>query len=284
MFTTHLAILILLCVCADETPSQRGSNLNISPGADSVFVPDFTLFCIEKTIYMKVTRQLYLKAIQTTAIEKHRTSSFNKSLSGVPSGEFSESDTMSTKQDKLSVNPILESSQIARYRKISMSTNLPDYNLFQSLDAPEKTVDAVDLSRSNEQRRSNRQMNLLLDSSTVDMPKRKSSPLESMLKRSDAVEQAPDDTGSARSPSSCSVGEDIKLTVLNATNRKSVDSQQSAEQAESKVTSRNGSLKQVLIDPNTTTTKPTTEPADRADDRQIHDEMTHLINHLAHPS
>lgn len=107
----------------------------MNPGkADVHFVPDFTLFCTEKTIYMKVTRKLYTTAIRTTEIEKQRTSSINKSLSGVAIGDSADNDSKTHPETHSHLPRERKTSQYLmdanKFRKISMSTNLPDSSLF----------------------------------------------------------------------------------------------------------------------------------------------------------
>lgn len=157
---------------------QEGSNLNVNQNVEP-FVPDFSLFCIEKTIYLKVTRELYQKAVQTSVIRKHRTSSMNKSLSGV---------TINTEQDDCDVLVPLESQsrkrKISSYldagkiRKISLSTNLPESSLID-VDGDDKLFNSID----------ERKPSMLLEAITTseDNLKRRSQ-IESVLRRSNALD------------------------------------------------------------------------------------------------
>lgn len=61
-----------------STISTTGYRASISEGPlqtrDSSFIPDYTVYCVANTSYMKVTRYMYLTAIRTTIMERQRRS------------------------------------------------------------------------------------------------------------------------------------------------------------------------------------------------------------------
>lgn len=95
---------------------------------------------MEKVVYMKVTRKLYNTAIRTTEIEKQRTSSLSQSISGVGSGSIDASASLldSAKPVSEANPPFNKERKTSQYlldtqtfRKISISTNLPESSVFQ---------------------------------------------------------------------------------------------------------------------------------------------------------
>lgn len=116
-----------------------GSTSNISQVGpkDEPFLPDFTLFCTERVVYLKVTRALYQQAIRTTYIEKQRSNSEHRSTTcldtlneGVCESDVKinmDSVTAGSKDRKQSMAvTALANFDSVRLRKLSMATNLPD--------------------------------------------------------------------------------------------------------------------------------------------------------------
>lgn len=134
-------------VTAENSPNASSSPLNqvveassAQHSKDGCFIPDFSLFCMEKVIYMKVTQKLYDTAIRTTEIEKQRTSSLSQSMSGVGSGSIEVSASLfdSTRPAVEANPPFHKERKTSQYlldtqtfRKISISTNLPESSVFQ---------------------------------------------------------------------------------------------------------------------------------------------------------
>ncbi|KPM10771.1 CBS and DUF21 domain containinf protein [Sarcoptes scabiei] len=111
-----------------ENLSRKSSTQNVSKPSiaveNTLFVPDYTLICLEKVIYMKVTRDLYQMALKATNIERKRSSDMQKI--NIPSANTEIEHVIS----KPNLGKNLRNLP-PKYRKISMSTNLPDSSLFQ---------------------------------------------------------------------------------------------------------------------------------------------------------
>ena len=265
-------------VSADNSPNvassplnvadSTGSNPSMNPGKEAHFVPDFTLFCTEKTIYMKVTRKLYATAIRTTEIEKQRTNSMNKSLSGVAIG--SDDFEAKTNPESLTLLPReRKASQymldVNRFRKISMSTNLPDSSLFHDHARHETNNagsedDKLVVSYFNQQKGQDTSKPPVHPASQKDILKHsKTAPTESLLKRSDAVDLLMDDL-SDKTPT----GGQIKMNSLS----KDIDPYEN-EGSETNQKAGNGSLKFVA--------DKTTGSEQKTTDLDDHDETSHLI-------
>lgn len=133
---------------------------------------------------MRVTQQLYQTAMRTTVIGKQRTSSINKSLTTIPPAETPTVEMPAPPPPPPPPNVVLnmdrkklpyQLSDTGKYRKISLSTNLPDSSLYAESEA-----------------QFDRKKSFLLESNlSIDnySRKRKSSPLDSLLRRSDAVDE-----------------------------------------------------------------------------------------------
>ena len=55
-----------------STSGYRQSISDSLHAQEGCFTPDYTVYCIENTSYMKVTRSMYMSAIRTTLIERQR--------------------------------------------------------------------------------------------------------------------------------------------------------------------------------------------------------------------
>ena len=233
----------------------------MNPGKEVHFVPDFTLFCTERTIYMKVTKKLYATAIRTTEIEKQRTSSMNNSLSGVAIGN---DDTMLNMELHSLLPREPKSSRIIdshKLRKISMSTNLPDSSLFldhMSLEKNNASLDDEKLVVSYNQDTAAKPPKHPPPKDTLKHSQ--TAPVDSILKRSDAVDLLMEDP-----VEKTSTGGQFQMTSLSKDGKSRNDEQD----IESKQKAGNGSLK--------SSANKTTNSEQKTVDLEDNDETSHLI-------
>lgn len=182
------------------------------------YVPDFTLFCMERTVYMKITHTLYTTAITTTELEKERIR-LNKSESVNTFGNESSDVTSDLKElipkDRKKSQFTIDKQKL---RKISMSTNLPESSL-SHLET--FTKDIVDDKLGENVSKINIPESLPLSRPVSN---------ESILKRSDAVDLLSDDT--------------LDVSNSDQIRMKSLSNDNKIEQINSNRKPNNGSLSQ----------------------------------------
>lgn len=189
-----------------DSLSQKSSQQNISFQQSDIFIPDYTLICMEKVIYMKVTKDFYQMALKTTDVVTKRSSDLQKSQSQIEESEDSSENTTaaaplipvgSAKNDSLSRHL---KNLPPKYRKISMGTNLADSSLMPKFK--DKTIVGNQFDQDDEQMmsetlnnprlRSQSKNSLIVDQirptrivTSESLSNRRSSPT---VRRSDAIE------------------------------------------------------------------------------------------------
>lgn len=217
---------------------------------------------------MKVSRRIYFSAVMTTQIGKQRTSSFTTSISGnMGNNEASLVDTRSINDSQSVVPRERKVSQYLldtqKFRKISMSTNLPDSTLnpdsgkLQSSNSGSDEKLVVSLSS---QKKSDAN-ELQAHSTPNDSSKQNTAaPTEMTLKRSDAVDLLMN-AGEKTLP------EDMGHIRMISLSRDNEPPKEGNGQANTKA--GNGSLKGVTSKANS--------PDQKTTDLDDHDETSHLI-------
>ncbi|OTF74411.1 CBS and DUF21 domain containinf protein [Euroglyphus maynei] len=186
-----------------DSLSQKSSQQNISLQQSDVFIPDYSLICLEKVIYLKVTKDFYQMALKTTDVVTKRPSDLQKSQSQIEDSEDSSENKTTAAAPLIPKNDSISrhlKNLPPKYRKISMGTNLADSSLmpkFKEKTGVNNQFDQDDEQLMNEtisypRHRSQSKNSLIIDQirparivTSDSLINRRSSPT---VRRSDAIE------------------------------------------------------------------------------------------------